>query len=114
MSGFEDVVLSAWGSGGVSISDKHGKVREDVLIFNKKVFGYILRRKGELENRLRGVQEKLERVDSTSLSLLERFLQKDYFEVLKQEELLWYQKLNEKWVNLGDRNTSFSYSDFGS
>ena len=53
------------------------------------------------------MQEKLERVDSISLSLLERELQKDCSDVLRQEKLFWFQKSNEKWVKMGDRNTSF-------
>lgn len=36
---------------------------------------------------------------------LEYKLQKEYNEVLKQEELLWYNKSCEKWVKFGDLNT---------
>ena len=49
-------------------------------------------------------------MDVLSLSLLERSLQKDYTDVLKQEEMFWFQKSNEKWVKMGDRNTSFFHT----
>ena len=107
---YEGVVSSAWFRGGVQVWDKLAKVREDSIIFNKQVFGNIFRKKRNLENRLKGVQEKLERVDSISLALLERDLQKEYSDVLRQEELLWFQKSNEKWVKWGDRNTSFFHT----
>ena len=52
---YEGVVTSAWLRGGVYVWDKLGKVREDSIAFNKKIFGNIFCRKRTLENRLRGV-----------------------------------------------------------
>jgi hypothetical protein len=49
----------------------------------------------------------LKMVDSTHLIMTEASLQKEYNDVLKQEEILWYQKSRENWVKLGDRNTEF-------
>ena len=59
------------------------RVREESLDFNRNIFGNIFRRKRTLENRLRGVQQKLERVDSALLAILERNLEKEYGDVLK-------------------------------
>lgn len=67
----------------------------DSLKFNKEVFGNIFRRKRHLEARLRGVQRRLEEVDSARFCLLEKELQDEYNKVLYQEELLWYQKSRE-------------------
>lgn len=52
----------------------------------------------------------METVDSIQLSLLEAELQLEYQDVLKQEEILWYQKSREKWVKLGDGNTTFFHT----
>ena len=41
------------------------------------------------------------------LNELEDRLQKELWEVLKQEELLWFQKSRTKWIQDGDHNTSF-------
>ena len=83
-------------------------MREDAIIFNKQVFGNIFKRKRSLENRIKR-EKKLERVGSISLILLERSLQKEYMEALRQEEMLRFQKSNEKWVKFGDRNSSFFF-----
>ena len=69
---------------------KLGKVRQDAMEFNKNVFGNISQRKRKLENRIKRVQEKLNRVDSISFSILERDLQREYVEVLKQEEMFGF------------------------
>ena len=108
-SEYEAVAHNVWLPKGDAIS-KLIKVREDSIIFNKEVFRNIFKKKRTLENRIIGAREKLEKVDSTSLILLDRQLQKDYSEVLKQEEMLCFQKSNEKWVHFGDRNTSFFHT----
>ena len=36
---------------------------------------------------------------------LERKLQKDLETMLSQEELIWYQRSREEWIQSGDRNT---------
>lgn len=49
----------------------------------------------------------LENSDGFRISMLEAKLQKEYNEVLHQEEVLWYKKSRAKWVCLGARNTKF-------
>lgn len=76
----------------------------------KEVFGNIFKRKRILENRIKGVQRSLERVDFVRIILLEQQLQRDYDQVLFQEEIHWFQKSKEKWVHLGDRNTRYFHA----
>lgn len=52
----------------------------------------------------------LEQVDSARLVMLEHQLQRDYDQILFQEELHWYQKSREKWIKLVDRNTKFFHA----
>lgn len=82
----------------------------DTLEFNSKTFGNIFKRKRILENRIQGIQHALESTDSLGLIHLEADLQKEFNEVLKQEELMWFQKSREKWVKLGDCNTKFFHT----
>ena len=59
---YDDVVNQAWDSGEESIASKLHSVRLKSLEFNKNMLGNIFQKKRSLENRLAGVQEKLERV----------------------------------------------------
>jgi len=68
-------------------------VRDKSIIFNKEVFGSIFKRKKHVENRLKGVQNYLERVDSVRHTLLEKELQNEYSHILFQEEMLWVPKI---------------------
>ena len=57
------------------------------------------------KQRLFGVQNCLDSDPYDALASFERKLQREYNDVLHQEELLWYQKSRENWVKHGDRNT---------
>ena len=41
---------------------------------------------------------------------LEENLQKEYREILKREELIWFQKSCEDWIRSGYRNTKFFHT----
>lgn len=86
------------------------KIKNGSLVFNQEVFGNIFRRKRLIERRLLGIQQTLERIDSAWLDLLESQLQREYDSILFQEELLWYQKSREKWIQLGDKNSKFFHA----
>jgi len=42
--------------------------------------------------------------------MLEKDLQKLYDEVLAQEEILWFKKSRENWVELDNKNTIFFHT----
>lgn len=105
---FAQVVRNAWTKGDKVVPNSLENVKNDALVFNSEVFGNIFRKKKKLEVRIRGIQRRLEKVDILRLVLLEKELQKEYNEVLRQEEMLWYPKSREKWVKMGDRKLSFS------
>lgn len=107
---FPQVVNSAWIKGNQVVTKSLDKAKEDALVFNSEVFGNIINKKLTLAARLRGIQRTLERSDILGLLLLEVVLQREYNDVLKQEEMLWYQKSREKWVRFGDRNTRFFHT----
>ena len=105
---YADLVKNSWHLPNITAS--LAKVQENSIIFNKEVFGNIFQRKKHIENRLKGVQNYLERVDSIRHSLLEKELQQEYSHILFQEEMLWYQKSREKWIKFGDKNTAFFHA----
>lgn len=86
------------------------KVQEASLSFNKDVFGNIFKRKMQVESRIKGIQKSLDRVDFVQLVLLESQLQKEYNQILFQEELHWFQKSRDNWIKLGDRNTKYFHA----
>lgn len=100
----------AWNNRKDRPLDALDKVREDSIIFNREVFGNIFKKKRNIEARLQGIQRAFEHVDSLDLVQLEINLQREYNQILFQEELLWYQKSREKWVKHGDKNTAFFYA----
>lgn len=100
----------AWNGGHGSPIQGLNLVREASISFNKEVFGNIFQRKRTPDNRIHGVQRSLETVDSVRLLNLEQQLQQEYDHVLFQEEMLWFQKSKEKWVQLGDRNTRYFHT----
>lgn len=103
---YMDVVSNAWSKESNPTSALQ-RVQEDSIIFNRDVFRNIRKRKQSLENRIKGIQCALWRIDSGSLVILEQQLQKEYDQILAQEELLWFQKLLDKWIKFGDRSTQF-------
>ena len=107
---YAELVKNSWSIPNRTITSALNKVKENSTIFNQEVFGNIFQRKKHIENRLKGIQSYLERVDSAHHSILEKDLQKEYNHILFQEEMLWYQKSREKWVKFGDKNTSFFHA----
>ena len=85
-------------------------VSQNSITFNHEIFGNIFHRKKHIENRLNGIQNCLERVDSVRHSLLEKELQQEYNHILFQEEIFWYQKSREKWIKFEDKNTAFFHA----
>ncbi|XP_057432951.1 uncharacterized protein LOC130725777 [Lotus japonicus] len=85
---FAAVVDNAWRSGEECITSKLERVREASTVFNKEVFGNIFRRKRHVEARLRGVQRELDRRVTSDMVLFEAELQREYRNILRQEELL--------------------------
>ncbi|KAL4377932.1 hypothetical protein GQ457_02G028840 [Hibiscus cannabinus] len=74
------------------------------------VFGHIERRKQSLLARIKGVEKALDRGRNSYLETLGAGLKQDLEVVLEQEESIWFQGARTKWINLGDRNTSFFHA----
>ncbi|CAL1406938.1 unnamed protein product [Linum trigynum] len=75
--------------------------------WNKEVFGNVLEKKRKLANRLCRLEELNEQSPSPTSLHQEECIRNELMEVLKHEEILWYQKSREKWFVHGDSNTRF-------
>lgn len=82
----------------------------DLKIWNDQVFGHINQKKRELLNRINGIQKKLQEGTNEFLEKLEQELQLELRDVLWREEMLWFQKARTKWIQDGDRNTSYYHA----
>ena len=78
-----------------------------LLKWNKDCFGNIHRKKRRLLAKLKGEQSNIVEKGKTHLLKLERKLLAELDLVLKQEELLRFQKSREDWITLRDRNTRY-------
>lgn len=107
---YKDLVENAWRNDEEDVLSKLQRVRQESIEFNEQVFGNIYRRKRRVEARLKGVQRELSIQISYDLVQFEAQLQNEYRNVMKQEELLWYQKARDNRVRLGDRNTSYFHT----
>lgn len=100
---YRQLVVNAWNRNKDNFVTSLNNVREDSLVFNREVFGNIRKKKREIENRLKGIWNSLESIDSARLVYLERQLQQEYDALLFQEELHWYQKSRDNWIKLGTK-----------
>ncbi|KAL4353939.1 hypothetical protein GQ457_06G016680 [Hibiscus cannabinus] len=74
------------------------------------VFGHIEQRKKLILLRLKGVEKALERGCNPYLIELEATLKCELEVVLEQEESLWFQRARTKWIQMGDRNTTYFHA----
>lgn len=71
---YADLVNSSWDSSNHNITAALDKVKKNSINFNKEVFGNIFQRNKHIENRLKGIQSYLERVDSKRHTIIEKEL----------------------------------------
>ncbi|CAL1353594.1 unnamed protein product [Linum trigynum] len=80
---------------------------EKLMCWNHTTFGNILRKKRRLMNRIHGIQIRVANGFSPGLFKLQKKLEAELDRVLEQEEMLWFHRAREKWVQFGERNTSY-------
>ncbi|OMO88470.1 reverse transcriptase [Corchorus capsularis] len=106
-SSFFDVVKSVWDSNVGNFDSKILDFIQAVKEWNKNVFGNVFHKKNRLLARIKGAQLALANNPSQFLIDLEKQLQTDFIDILRQEETLWAMKSRIDWLKDGDKNTKF-------
>nr|KYP63746.1 hypothetical protein KK1_018328 [Cajanus cajan]KYP63779.1 hypothetical protein KK1_018361 [Cajanus cajan] len=88
-------------------SSKVNNTQRCLLDWNKTTFGNIFSAKRRLVRRLNGIASRLLQEDNPFLINLQKELWSQYELLLIREELFWFQKSRCKWLEFGDRNTSY-------
>ncbi|XP_058756417.1 uncharacterized protein LOC131629650 [Vicia villosa] len=82
--------------------------REGIKEWKFETFDEVRRNKAVVMRRLEGIQRKLQQhYNYGGMKRLEAHLQKELSTILKQEELIWFQRAKTNWLKDGDRNTRY-------
>ncbi|KAL8128488.1 hypothetical protein V2J09_017643 [Rumex salicifolius] len=106
---FMPFVESKWQRSSSTITAL-SNLKTDLQGWNREVFGNLQYRKDKLFCRIEGVERALANGALTRLLKLQNRLKEELEDVLQQEEVLWFQKSREKWIEGGDRNTTFFHA----
>lgn len=107
--GFQELLRNSW-NGGISTPQALEGLRVKLKRWNKEVFGNIQQRKEGLLKEIQVVQDLLDLNQTDILLTTEENLIQELDVVWEQEEVLWFQKSREKWMEFGDRNTTFFHT----
>lgn len=106
---FKYLMLCSW-NGEISTPEALRDLRLKLKKWNRDVFGDIQKRKDALMKKIKITQELLDTHPTDALLVEEEGLIKELETILQQEEVLWFQKSREKWIELGDRNTKYFHT----
>ena len=116
-SGFKEFVKSSWvsykvvGRGNFVFKEKLKRLKADLKVWNKEVFGDANQSSKEIQQRL----DELDlRDDEDGLDDSEREERKSFFAELSvsksKQEAIMFQKARQSWIKQGDLNTKYFHS----
>lgn len=95
---------------GLKTPEALNELRVKLKRWNRDVFGDVHKKKEALMGEIKLSQDALDVTQTDALLRKEEELIQAFDVVLEQEETIWFQKSREKWIALGDRNTSYFHT----
>ncbi|KAI9085945.1 hypothetical protein K1719_032022 [Acacia pycnantha] len=95
---FNAVMDSCW-SAQATLMENLPNCMSAIKEWNRNVFGNVANRKNHILGRLKGIQSSPAYPFSRFLCSLELNLQKELDEVLRAEEIMWFQKSRAVWIS---------------
>ncbi|KAL8160215.1 LOW QUALITY PROTEIN: hypothetical protein V2J09_001752 [Rumex salicifolius] len=106
---FHEFLSQSWSYDG-PIVQALTRLRPKLVKWNKTVFKNIEEREKNLMGKLDVIQQQLMTDPNQDLISADSAVQHELLQVLHQEEIHWFQKSRELWLQSGDRNIAFFHS----
>lgn len=104
---FPQILHEMWDTSKPPVHESLLHLASELGHWNRTVFGNIYRNKRKLLIQIECIQRNPQYHVNLFLVRLETRLLEEYFAILHQEEVHWFQKCRVQWMTFGDRNTSF-------
>jgi hypothetical protein len=104
---YNDMLAACWDKNR-HVHDNLQAHQHNIMEWKFLSFDTVIERKKELMARIGGIQKSMYTGGNLRwLRGLEKKLQSELAEILKKEEIMWFQRSRAKWLMDGDRNTRY-------
>lgn len=104
---FPNIVKTSWKNLDLDLHETIDNFKNDLTHWKKTTLKNIFEQKKKNLSKLAGIQKNPHYCSNDQLIILEKNLNEEYLNILKNEEELWMLKSIVSWLSLEDKNTTF-------